>query len=520
MSPYQVGTVLLGKYRVDCVIGQGGMGLVLGATHVELDHRVAIKVLLPAVPGSEQMEARFLREAQAAASLRSENVVRVFDVGRLEDGSPYMVMEWLEGRDLSAGPLGAALALDEAVDYVVQACDAMIAAHQRNLVHRDLKPANLFLAHDEHGVPTIKVLDFGISKLRQEDKPNLALTDANGMMGSPLYMAPEQVKSARDVDARADIWSLGTILYELIAGEPPFGGETLGAVFLAAACEAPRALTVKRPEVPKGLEQVVLRCLEKEPAHRFQTAFELQRALLPFATIRSQARIAMRSSSAPPAIHLSQSGPPVAAARTTGGWADSAAKEDASGTRKGRSRAATVATVIGAVAVLGGGALFVLRHASAPSDAAALGASSGVTAATAPQPLAPATSSLSPEGPSPSSSTSKAAPQDTTQGVEVSPARQVTPATSPGTKVNEGASRASAATVQAGASRVVAKPGTATAASAAAPVQVAPAVGSPEALKPLPPQDPPKPPQAPPPTANSPTPTKSPPRNPLNIQFK
>jgi serine/threonine-protein kinase len=322
INSFNVGQVLLGKYRIDRVLGQGGMGIVLGATHVELEYRVAIKLLLPNLPGSEQIEARFLREAQAAASLSSEHVVRVFDVGRLENGCPYMVMEWLEGRDLSSGPMGPLLPIEEAVDYVVQACDAMIAAHHRNLVHRDLKPANLFLVHDEHGDPKIKVLDFGISKLSHPGTRSLALTDANGVMGSPLYMSPEQVRSAKDVDCRADIWSLGTILFELISGEPPFGGESLGAVFLALANQPPEPLRNNRPDIPSALETVILRCLEKDPNARFQSALDLQRALLPFASLRSQAKIAMRSSSVPPRLVSTPPIAPAITARTTGGWTD------------------------------------------------------------------------------------------------------------------------------------------------------------------------------------------------------
>ncbi len=349
-GPYAPGQLLLGKYRVDQVIGQGGMGLVLGATHVELQHRVAIKVLLPGEVAGEVIEARFLREAQVAAGLRSENVVRVFDVGRLEDGRPYMVMEWLDGRDLSTGPMGTALPSEEAVDYLVQACDAMAAAHARNLVHRDLKPANLFLVNDEHGVPTVKVLDFGISKVRHAEGSNMALTEANGLMGSPLYMSPEQVRSARDVDARADIWSLGTILYELLTGVPPFAGETLGAVFLAVAQDTPRPISELRPELPLQLATIIEHCLEKDPELRFQRVQELQQALLPFALPRSQAKMAMRSSSAAPPLGGALSVAPAAAqalssARTTGGWTEPAKREQL--VRRRLGGAAAVAVLVG-----------------------------------------------------------------------------------------------------------------------------------------------------------------------------
>ena len=389
---FSPGQLLLGKYRIEQVIGQGGMGLVLGAIHVELQHHVAIKVLLPIGVGSDVIEARFLREAQIAASLRTENVVRVFDVGRLEDNRPYMVMEWLEGRDLATGPIGANLPLEEAIDYVVQACDAMAQAHARNLVHRDLKPANLFLVHDEHGVPTIKVLDFGISKIRHESQ-NLALTEANGLMGSPLYMSPEQVRSARDVDARADIWSLGTILFELVAGIPPFDGETLGAVFIAVTQAAPRSLREIRPEVPAELEAVILRCLAKEPDQRFQRAQDLQLALLPFASSRSQAKMAMRSSSAPPRLPgLSTAPSPAvvaATSRTTGGWADEAPTDQK---RRSRRHWVVAACGLGSLIVGSVGWLWFARREPTPPPTAMLSASptqlSAVAAASIP--LAPA----------------------------------------------------------------------------------------------------------------------------------
>ena len=346
---YQVGEVLLGKYRIDRVLGQGGMGVVLSATHLELQQRVAIKVLLPNWPGSTQIETRFLREAQAAASIKSEHVVRVFDVGRLDSGTPYMVMELLEGHDLSQGALGHALPVEEAVDYLVQACDAMTAAHAEGLVHRDLKPANLFLSGDEHGIPTVKVLDFGISKLRRPTDENMALTEANGVMGSPMYMSPEQVRSARDVDARADLWSLGTILYELLSGEPPFNGETLGAVLMAVASESPRSLQSRRADVPAGLDAVVMRCLAKLPDERYQNAAELQRALLPYASARTQAKLALRHSGPPPASQLASKLPPRQGTLTTGAGVSASIQDAAK-----RSKVRVVAlSVIGAAMALG-----------------------------------------------------------------------------------------------------------------------------------------------------------------------
>ncbi len=368
------GAKFLDKYLVDRLLGEGGMGIVFAATHVELQDRVAIKLLRPEATGNSEIVTRFLREARAAAKLRSENVVRVYDVGRLDSGEPYMVMELLDGNDLASGPLGPALPVDEAVDYVIQACDAMIVAHELGMVHRDLKPANLFLTVDRHGVPVVKVLDFGISKLKQSGPLDGALTHESAVMGSPLYMSPEQVRSAKTVDARADIWSLGTILYELITGRTPFEGETLGAILSAVAVDTPPPMASLRPDVPPGLEAIVTSCLEKDPAHRFQTAADLQTALLPFGSLRSQAKMALRGSvmpptqvvvsSAPPGPLVSGSSlpPPPAVAQTNTTWADTAsgsrpAAQAPPQSGKRRSGMGVLAAV--AILLVGGGGLAV-----------------------------------------------------------------------------------------------------------------------------------------------------------------
>ena len=227
----QPGDVLAGKYRVERVLGSGGMGVVVAAMHLTLQERVALKFLLPEGAKKEETVTRFLREARAAAKIKSEHVARVSDVGTLESGAPYLVMEYLDGSDLSAllrrdGPLPPR----DAVEYVLQACEALAEAHAVGIVHRDLKPANLFLARHAGGAPRIKVLDFGISKLTARD-PSMppddpSMTRTRAWLGSPLYMSPEQMRSARDVDTRTDIWALGVILYELLSGKPPFDGET------------------------------------------------------------------------------------------------------------------------------------------------------------------------------------------------------------------------------------------------------------------------------------------------------
>ena len=222
MNPPQEGDVLAGKFRIERVLGVGGMGMVVSAMHLHLDERVAIKFLLPEALSNPEAVARFSREARAAVKIKSEHVARVIDVATLENGAPYMVMELLRGRDLSQmlqeeGALPAALA----VQYVLQACEALAEAHAMGMVHRDLKPANLFLTARADGSPCVKVLDFGISKVTNMSGsgPDMGMTRTQVMMGSPLYMSPEQMASARDVDQRSDIWAVGTVLlFEKIFG--------------------------------------------------------------------------------------------------------------------------------------------------------------------------------------------------------------------------------------------------------------------------------------------------------------
>src|SRR5690606_6138867 len=236
-APVQVGEQLLGKYVIERVLGQGGMGVVVEAAHIALGHRVAIKFLLPEACNHPGAVERFLREARAAVQIQSEHVARVSDIGKLETGLPYMVMEFLDGNDLSEeSQARGVLPVDEAVKYLLEALEAIAEAHALNIVHRDLKPANLFLAKRQDGTRTVKVLDFGISKAVQSGELNL--TQTSSMMGSPLYMAPEQIRNSKTVDARADVWSLGVILHECLSGRTPFGGTTLSGVLAAIVADA------------------------------------------------------------------------------------------------------------------------------------------------------------------------------------------------------------------------------------------------------------------------------------------
>ncbi len=298
------GEVLAGKYRVERVLGAGGMGMVVAAHHVGLDTKVAIKVLRPEMLDSAEALARFAVEARASARITSEHVARVFDVGALDSGAPYMVMEFLDGHDLGHRlQVDGGLPVAQAVDFVLQACEAVAEAHSVGIVHRDLKPSNLFCVRRPNGSLCIKVLDFGISKLSLGGaQAGLTMTATAAVMGTPYYMSPEQMESAREVDSRTDIWSLGIILFELISGHRPFGGQTLPEIcFKIATHPAPR-IRDTLPEVPPGLEAAIFRCLEKRRADRFSTIAELVTSLRPFGSEQGAgpSSYVSRSSQAPP----------------------------------------------------------------------------------------------------------------------------------------------------------------------------------------------------------------------------
>ncbi|WP_437280087.1 serine/threonine-protein kinase [Sorangium sp. So ce375] len=289
--PVVEGDVIAGKYRVDRVLGRGGMGIVVAASHLFLPHRVAIKLLLS--DESPALVQRFLREARAVVRLKGEHVVRVFDVGEHGSGVPYIVMEYLEGEDLSdvlraRGTLGVV----EAADYVLQACVGMAEAHAAGIVHRDLKPANLFLTTTPGGTKLIKVLDFGVSKEvpGSTEGAGGSLTQTREMLGSPNYMSPEQMRSSRSVDARSDVWALGSLLYRLLVGQPPFDAPGLAELVLQVATAEPIRPTALRSDIPPEIEAVILHCLQKDPARRPQTVADLARALAPFAPAGGQER--------------------------------------------------------------------------------------------------------------------------------------------------------------------------------------------------------------------------------------
>ncbi len=302
MAEARPGDVLAQKYRVERVLGEGGMGIVVAATHLQLQQKVALKFLRESTRENEEVAARFLREARSAVRLKSQHVTRVLDLGTLDSGEAFIVMEYLDGEDLGALiERRGALPVSEAVDYVLQACEALAEAHGLGIIHRDLKPPNLFLTTGSSGAPLVKVLDFGISKSESLTEDASTLTKTDAVMGSPMYMPPEQMRSSKSVDARADIWALAVILQELVGGRRPFDGATLGELFAQVFAEIPRRLIEVKPDVDPRFDAAVMRCLEKDRTLRFGSIAELAKALAPFTT-NAQAAIEriVQASTAPP----------------------------------------------------------------------------------------------------------------------------------------------------------------------------------------------------------------------------
>jgi serine/threonine-protein kinase len=280
-----VGEVVAGRYRVERVLGRGGMAYVVAATELEHGTTVALKFLHPEILRDDEAVVRFEREGRTAAMIDSPYACRVLDVGVSPDHGPYLVMEYLEGDDLGAHVGRARLAVADAAAFVIQACDALGCAHALGIVHRDLKPANLFLAHQPDGSALVKLLDFGISKIAAQsaERGEPTLTPTMRLMGSIEYMSPEQMRSAKHVDHRTDVWALGAILFELLTGQTPFAGPGVNAVVINIARAEPASLCGLRPDVPAALERVVVRCLQKELTERTSSVGRLALELRPFA---------------------------------------------------------------------------------------------------------------------------------------------------------------------------------------------------------------------------------------------
>jgi serine/threonine-protein kinase len=345
------GEILDGKYRVERVLGAGGMGVVVQAEDIGLDHKVAIKLLLPEMLSNPKAVGRFAREARNAVRIKGEHMTRVLGVGTLATGAPYMVMEFLEGCDLhqllqQRGPLP----IDEAIDFVLQACVVAAEAHALGIVHRDFKPSNLFCVRGVDGRFSVKVLDFGISKVtRVDDSSSLVhLTNTTGLLGSPFYMSPEQLMAPYAVDRRTDIWALGIIVHELLTGSVPFPGTTLPEVTIRIHTGPPVPLRQARPDAPEGLQSVVARCLEKDREKRYANVGELALALLPFGSRRAIAWVDRIGD----IVHASGSGPASGGAplSTTARWQASTETIAPLGTTAGPGRARSKA-VLGVASV-------------------------------------------------------------------------------------------------------------------------------------------------------------------------
>lgn len=305
------GDIVAGKYRVDRVLGRGAMGVVVAARHEELGQKVAIKLLNPDVSASDDGRERFLREARAAAKLESDHVARVFDVGTFGNNNAYLVMEHLEGSDLEKYlDTHGRLPIEETVDYVLEALEALAHAHAHGMVHRDIKPSNLFLTERMDGTRRVKILDFGISKTESGlgvSTPGVStLTSPHAVLGSPAYMAPEQIRSSKNVDQRADIWSVGVMMYELVTGKSPFLGESIGDTLSRVITSRPEPIKSLRPDAPPALVAAIDRCLEPDERNRFQNVAELANALAPLASNRTKdlppriTRVLVMNAVAPP----------------------------------------------------------------------------------------------------------------------------------------------------------------------------------------------------------------------------
>jgi eukaryotic-like serine/threonine-protein kinase len=374
----RIGDIIAEKYRVERVLGIGGMGIVVAVTHLQLGEPYAIKCLLPGGAADPEIVERFMREARAAVRIKSEHIARVSDVGQLESGAPYILMEYLTGEDLSdllkrQGPLS----VRDAVEYVLQACTGIAEAHALGIVHRDLKPSNLFLTKRLDGASLVKVLDFGISKAVGDGTPhNPSLTQTASVFGSPAYMSPEQIRSAKNVDYRTDVWALGVILFELLTAQTPFTAETSGGLLSAIAADEPHHLRDVRPDAGDELDAIVRRCLEKKVQNRFQSVSELASALEPFRASNSLVSVGRirRLSNAP--SNRSVIPPPTSTGRAMpGAQVDVGAATDKAWTSaphqpKG-SRAVLALVAVAAVVSLGVGGWYAALRSRSPTPVAA-----------------------------------------------------------------------------------------------------------------------------------------------------
>jgi serine/threonine-protein kinase len=301
----KLGLLLLGRYRIVQKLGEGGMGAVYEGQHELIGKRLAIKCLHAQFATNPEIVERFYREAQSATAVGNEHIIEVTDVGTFDDGAPFIVMEFLEGIELAKLiEQEGSLSISRLVHIVTQVCGALSAAHARGIVHRDMKPENIYLIRRGADSDFVKVLDFGVSKVRDasDSMGAHALTRTGMAIGTPYYMPPEQAQGVRDLDHRADIYAVGVILYQGLTGHLPFDAESYPALLLKIVSERPAPLRVFRNDLPEALESLVLKAMARDRSDRFQTTQELADALQRFSVLQTMPPESMSRRSAVSAI--------------------------------------------------------------------------------------------------------------------------------------------------------------------------------------------------------------------------
>ncbi len=416
----RTGQIIDGKYKLVRMLGEGGMGSVYEAEHVVINRRCAVKFLHPELATNAEVVKRFIREAQAASAVRHKGIVDIYDVGTTADGAPYLVMEFLDGCSFSTllGG-GRRLPAGEAVDVAVQALSALSVAHKHGIVHRDLKPDNLYLVQTPDSPASVKLLDFGISKLTLAGSPQDRMTRTGTVLGTPYYMSPEQAAGRPDVDHRSDLYSMGVILYEAVTGRVPFEGDNYNQLIVKIFTEsfpAPREIA---PDVPEALEQVILKAMDRDPGARYQDAPEMVAALVPLLEPGARISRSIPLSNTAALRHLTRTPhvspgaatmtPAAESGRTTAGAAEPAAK----------SRAPAIAAIAtAAVAVVAVAVVLVLRSGD---DTVVGSRESASIRADAAEPAPPAVSVVAPDAPAPETA-SAAKPEPGPEAPAVSPA--------------------------------------------------------------------------------------------------
>ncbi|HVW30828.1 MAG TPA: protein kinase [Polyangiaceae bacterium] len=414
-SALEPGTVLAGRFRVVRCMGVGGMGAVYEIEHELTKHRRALKLLHAVMAQNTAVVERFLREASAAGRVGNQHIVETFDAGTLESGEPYLVMEMLRGQTLSDRIARGPMPIAEVVDLVGQACDGVQAAHDAGIVHRDLKPDNLFVV-DVEGRPFVKILDFGISKFDPNKTGGLALTQEGAALGTPYYMSPEQIRGEIKLDARTDVYALGVILYECIAGQRPFEAEALTQLAVLIHVGKPPPLSQLRPDVPPGLADVVARAMATDPAQRIATARELRAELERFGNVSFRGQTARLG----PTPSMSAPAASVAARSLATSAAGVSVRAATGGAPAQKGQGVAIAAGFGILALVGAGAAFFLHSAGGRAEDTQQVKSASAAAPTPPAQTRPTESPL----PAPSASA-------LVTPVTSASAHSVTPSTTP-----------------------------------------------------------------------------------------